>query len=289
MGTLPAPPIVRAAQSSSILRAALAYAELGLSVVSLWGKRPTVPWRDLQKRATCPTTIWYWHSTGLLHNVGLICGTASQHLVVLDLDSPESYAALTNTFPTLIDTYTVATGSGHGYHLYWYVTSLPRTLRVLGTPLGNLELRANGCQVVAPPSLHPVTRQPYVVARAAPIRTLPDLMALTKWIYALSGKSWAPRLSQRDFQAYSRRRITRSISPQLLSTLTTHFESRGFKQHGDWLNGPCICPDQHRHGDVHPSFGFNTCTGYGYCFVCGTFLIQEICAIVGVSSTTNDR
>lgn len=46
-------------------------------------------------------------------------------------------------------------------------------------------------------------------------------------------------------------------------------------QRGDWLNGACPFPERHKHGDRHPSFGFNTKTGYGFCHVCGTLLLKN--------------
>ena len=56
-------------------------------------------------------------------------------------------------------------------------------------------------------------------------------------------------------------------------------------QRGDWLNGPCPYAGQHKHGDRHPSFGFNTRTGYGFCHVCGSMLLKELYALLAMSFT----
>lgn len=50
----------------------------------------------------------------------------------------------------------------------------------------------------------------------------------------------------------------------------------GCKPRGDWLNGACPFPERHKHADRHPSFGFNTRTGYGFCHVCGTLLLKDL-------------
>src|SRR5437762_1883206 len=138
MKMLSLPPIARAAQSSSILHAALAYADIGISIVPLKGKRPRIYWKSFQYHAASERAIWSWYNSGLLSNLGLVCGAVSSNLVVLDLDSPQSYQVLQGTFPSLLKTYTVATGSGYGKHIYWRVTELPHTLRILSTSIGNL-------------------------------------------------------------------------------------------------------------------------------------------------------
>jgi Bifunctional DNA primase/polymerase, N-terminal len=283
MNPIGIPYIVQAAQSPSILRAALSYSELGLSVVPLHGKRPPIFWREFKHCAASPKMILEWHFDGLLENVGLVCGEVSRNLVVLDLDRPESYIALKNSFPALLNTYTVNTGSGKGKHLYWYVTQLPETLRVLNTPIGNLELRAQACLVVGPPSVHPDTHQPYNVHRALPIQTVPELAELVDWI-----ESFTPRQPMRSSCRKARWPNTKQrnqkvpLNPCVLNTLAGVFAKRGFKRRDEWLNGPCICPQNHRQSDIHPSFGFNMATGYGYCFVCGMFLAKDICKILGI-------
>jgi hypothetical protein len=56
----------------------------------------------------------------------------------------------------------------------------------------------------------------------------------------------------------------------------------GYVQQGDWLSGPCLHPAQHQHDDVHHSFGFNTCSGYGNCFRCGSMLLKDICTELAI-------
>jgi hypothetical protein len=276
MNILQPVPMLRATQADNVLQAAFQYAALGLSVLPLHGKRPTIPWRHWQQVAASPAVIASWARVGLLENVGIVCGQASSNLVVLDLDDLRGYDALRHTFPDLSNTFTVATGSGKGKHLYFFSQQLPPTTRVLGGSLGNIELRAQGCQVVVPPSRHPQTYQLYRVERPLPIQIVPNLEQLAAWISALTPK---PRLYHSSPQRLSQ---PSRLNPRVLEILIHRFLTLGFKQRGLWLNGPCPCARRHQHGDSHPSFGFNVQTGYGYCFVCGTLLAKDLCAYFGL-------
>jgi len=177
------PNIVHAAQSPNVFAAALAYADLRISVLPCIGKKTASTWKTRQQYRANASVIQYWHETGWLQNVALVCGRISGNLVVMDLDSLSAIAAYTSEFPALMDTYTVASGSGLGAHLYYYADALPMTTRVIGhKTLSNVELRADGCYVIAPPSIHPITYAPYVVSNPAPILRVPHLREVSAWI-----------------------------------------------------------------------------------------------------------
>ncbi|MCL4876198.1 MAG: bifunctional DNA primase/polymerase [Anaerolineae bacterium] len=147
------PAIVLAAQAKTISEAAHAYRELGFSVLPLQGKRPVCPdWKQYQQHAADLPTINTWHHAKLLENVGLVCGAVSDNLVVLDLDGAAGYPAFAATFPHLAESYTVATGGGVGKHIYWKVDTLPPPIKAMNTPIGHLEICAEGRQIVAPPA-----------------------------------------------------------------------------------------------------------------------------------------
>jgi predicted transcriptional regulator len=275
-------PIVRAAQAKNNLTAALLYTEIGLSVLPLRGKIPSLKaWSQYQIEPATFDEIHSWHRAGLLENVGIVCGAVSNNLVVLDVDGPAGYPAFAAMFPHLAETFTVATGGGVGQHVYLFADELPDTVRAMNTPLGHLELRANGCQIVAPPSVHPDTGQPYKIEKALDILRVPDLADLVTWIEAFKPQQptqpteWRPpaHLPVGD----------NNLNPRVVQALAQHFHSLGFKQYGGWLHGPCIYPEHHKHGDRHPSFGFHTTSGFGHCFVCGTLLAKDICAQVGIN------
>jgi len=275
------PPMVQAAQEQKAVSAALAYAALGLSIIPLDGKRPALTsWTEYQQTAASPETIRAWSSAGLLKNIGIVCGRVSGNLVVLDLDGAAGYPAFAATFPALAQTYTVASGGGVGKHVYFYADTLPSSIKAMGTPIGNLELCGEGRQVVAPPSIHPTTGQSYRVERPLDIQRVPDLADLAVWIEAFK-----PRLSAREWQPPTRMNFPAGdapLNPRVIDAIARDLTGQGFKQHGDWLHGSCIHPERHKNGDRNPSFGFNTQTGYGHCYVCGTMLAKEVCETLSI-------
>ena len=271
--------IVQAAQSKSVYKAALAYQEIGFSVLPLKGKRPAIrSWADRQHHAATALNIEVWHQAHHLQNVGIVCGEVSQNLVVLDLDGAAGYPAFAAQFPGLAETYTVATGGGTGKHVYWRVDELPETVKAMGTPIGHLELCANGRQVVAPPSIHPDTQRQYVVEKSFDILQVPDLNDLVTWI-----ESFKPKVIDQSFRpAHHNPNGDVVINPNVIRAIESHFISQGFKQLRDWLHGPCIYPHRHKNGDKNPSFGFNLTSGYAYCYVCGTILAKDVCEVLGI-------
>ena len=272
-------PISQVAQSLTVEEAALAYARLGFSVLPLKGKRPSLAaWRRYQTQAASTSLIHIWIRDQLFQNVGLVCGAVSGNLVVLDVDGLAGYERLCATFPSLTETYTVATGSGEGYHVYWRVDGLPASIRVMNTDVGHLELRVNGCQIVAPPSVHPLTQRPYIVAKEREIRRVANLTNLVQWL--MSFKSRVARNPDRPLKVSSG--TPGSLNPHLIQALIQHFMQQHFRCYGTWLHGSCIYPHRHKHQDLHPSFGFHTISGYGHCFVCGTILAKDICRTIGL-------
>ena len=159
------------------LRQARAYLAAGLSVIPIahGTKEPAIQrlprvydaesgksrpsWRMFQDRLPSDQELNDWFD-GPEQGIGIICGSVSGGLVVLDLESPELYErwrtfALTLLDADLLDSLPVV-ASGKGRHVY---------LR-MAEPLGNRKLamaervvlaetRGQGGYIVAPPSLHP--------------------------------------------------------------------------------------------------------------------------------------
>src|SRR5690606_35017841 len=151
---------------------------------------------------------------------------------------------------SLAKTYTVASGGGVGKHVYFYVGSLPPSVKAMGTPIGNLELCGEGRQVVAPPSTHPTTGHLYTVERALGILRVPDLADLASWI-----ESFKPRQPVRAWQPPTRINFLTgeaTINPRVLDAIAHDLLRHGFKPHGDWLHGSCIHPERHKNGDRNP-------------------------------------
>jgi hypothetical protein len=169
-----------------------------------------VRWQQYQTRRPAEKEINMWHEAGLLTGVGVICGTVSRNLVVIDLDGDDAILAWGERWndSDLLNTWIVASGSGHGWHIYLYALQLPPTTRAIGTEIGNVEIRANGCYVVAPPSIHP-TGQPYRVLHRAPVRTVAHLDPVVQWVKSLikskhGGTMPAPSGKVRHTSAYGR-------------------------------------------------------------------------------------
>lgn len=180
------PAILQAAEAANLFEAALYYAALGFSVLPLRGKKPALlNWHERQERRADTALIERWDRAGLLDNIGIVCGQVSGNLAVVDLDGDDAIIAFYSQFPDLLNTYTVATGSGHGAHLYFRCDELPPTTRAMNTPYGNVELRTNGCYVVAPPSLHPDTGKMYVVSNASDLLHIHSLYHVGAWACGL--------------------------------------------------------------------------------------------------------
>jgi len=280
LNTLITSAVHEAAAQPTALEAALAYRQAGLSVIPLKGKRPALPaWKRYQQEHPTEAEIKTWHEAGLLDNVGVVCGAVSGNLVVIDFDGLGAYGAFAALFPSLAESYTVRTGGGEGRHLYLYVDKLPATTKAMDTPLGNVELRAGGSQVVAPPSVHPVTGKAYTVERPLAIRRVPDLDDVVAWIERFQADTpkhtaWRPPRHLPGTESV--------INPALIQAIADRLRERRHRQRGEWINCACVYPDRHKHGDRHFSFGFNTRSGFGFCYVCGTLLARDICQILGI-------
>ena len=183
--------ISQAASSPSAFKAALMYVEFGISVLPVDGKKPALVrkhrddeirfnWTEFQTKVPPFSYIHNWMEKGFMKGVGVICGKVSGNLVVIDLDGLEAVKTFEAAFPELLDTYTVLSGSGKGKHIYFYVDELPPTTRTKG-----YELRADGCYVVAPPSLHPDTNKPYQIEKDIPIKRVPTLLQIVEWIKSM--------------------------------------------------------------------------------------------------------
>lgn len=174
--------------------AASAWYQVGMSVIPLEGKKPAVyaigsngakrmNWRNHMKRRVGEETIKKWYKLGMLENIGIVCGRISDNLVVIDLDGEDAVQRFESRWGVILDTYTVRTGSGKGKHLYYYVNDLPPSRRHDG-----VEIRADGCYVVAPPSIHPDTGNAYSVIKNLPIMQLRTMHPVVEWLDRRAGR-----------------------------------------------------------------------------------------------------
>lgn len=184
--------IQQATLADTVLGAALAYESCGLSVIPVNGKQAAVPWIRYQQQRATASMIHNWDYRGLWTGVAIICGKVSGNLVVIDLDGDDACAEFAAAFPERMNTLTVKTGSGHGLHLYYFVDKWTPTTRTTG-----FEVRSNGCYVVAPPSVHPVSLAWYKPVTHIEPRRVRDLGDVLAWIIAkIQTKSAAVRMEE---------------------------------------------------------------------------------------------
>jgi hypothetical protein len=127
-------------------------------------------------------------------------------LVVIDVDPRHggdlALARLEREHGRLPATPEVATGGG-GRHIYFRgPRELPsRDLRHDG--IHGLEIKATGCQVVAPPSIHPESGRLYVWHPAHPLITS-EIARLPDWLIGQTGRERSSRVA-RDFSDLTER------------------------------------------------------------------------------------
>lgn len=265
--------------SNNYTEKALEMVAHGYTVIPLNGKRPvTKDWQNL--RRVTSQMVLDWERQGLWRNIGLVTGAASNNIVVLDFDGLAGYELFKTAFPELVNTLTVATGSGKGMHVYYKVELLPNSGAVMDILLDdgelvNIELKSDGKQVVIPPSLHPDTGKAYVKHISAPIMALPDLTKVWNWAQSLKPREWQP---PKQYSAGDG-----VLNRKLIDAIAAHFRAQPHQIHGDWVN--CSCPNAaaHKNGDKHYSFGFNERDGGANCYACGGMSLKSICEHIGLN------
>lgn len=176
--------------TNASLNAALTYADRNWRVVPIPQGQKYPRFDEWQNVATTDEdliTIWWerWPDDG----VGIACGIESG-LFVIDVDVADgkvgarTLADLEAQFGELPETYTVRTPTG-GLHLY-FLQDPARPIR--NGKLGlHVDIRGEGGQVLAPPSIHPDTGTPYVVENDTSPVVPPE------WVFAiLLGSQEAP-------------------------------------------------------------------------------------------------
>jgi len=147
---------------------------LGFSVIpiTLDSKKPAIEWKEYQQRKPTEEELKRWFLENN-YNIGIVTGAISG-IVVVDLDSKEAIAfAVKNKFPR---TPTVKTG--RGLHLYFKYRSNTRNFQKR-PDLKDIDLRADGGYVIAPPSIHPETKERYkwkISPKEADYAELPEII-----------------------------------------------------------------------------------------------------------------
>ena len=140
-----------------LLDFAVRYLECGWPVIPAVGKRPAVGWSTYQHRLPSVGQLQRWFSCqDEPYNLAVVTGHYAK-LVVVDCDRDEDTLWWQKHFqPTPL---VVTTGAG-GKHFYYFHPGgeIRSRIRLFGR---RIDLRADGGVVIAPPSAHIETGQPY--------------------------------------------------------------------------------------------------------------------------------
>lgn len=169
--------------------------------------------------------------------------------------------------------------SGRGVHGYWLLATPTQDMRQAKSVLHGLAAVLRGDVMSPAQSMRLVgTRSTKVQAGGALCRLLefhPERR------YSLGDFAQYATLPRKTC-SHSPRQTTGKLNPRVVDALAELFLAHGYKSRGTWLNGPCVYPEHHQHGDARPSFGYNTATGYACCHVCGTLLTKDLCGAMGI-------
>jgi hypothetical protein len=207
--------------------------------------------------------------------------------VFADVDdpSPATLKRLQTTSPSP----SCITFTGGGYHAYWWLHdpltdfALARqVLRALALKLGGDRL-SPAQSLRLPGSYNTKPERGHVLCEMVVLRdvrySLADFGALSS--HLAPQQTAYPRATPVNGHS----RPDNTLNPALIAAVADILLEHGYRRSGDWVSGPCLFPQQHRHADHHASFGFNARTGYGHCFRCGSMLLKKICEVLGIQPT----
>lgn len=174
--------------------------------------------------------------------------------------------------------------SGGGYHAYWWLDEPLTDLEVARRWLQALAKRTDGDPLSPAQSLRLPTTMNNKLGRGG---KRCEILSLSEVRYALTDfpalQPVHSKVRTRNANRSSNPKFSRTTYLTLMESVAQVLRARGYRRSGDWLNGRCPFPERHQHGDLHPSFGFNLCSGYGHCHVCGTLRLKDLCPALGIA------
>jgi hypothetical protein len=186
--------------TANMLEAATDLYKQGLSIIPVapGDKKPALEtWTDYMKTRADMSEVESWFGNGHEHNLGVIHGEVSGNYIVIDVDKDSGvFNEIRNAFPQLFTGRYVITGSRQGYHVPLKLGALPdlgwnakenrpRGNKTWKTKTGSVNIRAQYCQSLAPPSMHKSGYE-YAFIQEGPISWVPDLDDLMEWLNKLA-------------------------------------------------------------------------------------------------------
>jgi hypothetical protein len=189
-----------------MLNAALGYHNEGLTVIPIKTreKAPALrEWEVYQTRQSTEVEIREWWRACPAYNVGIVHGdNGKTKYIAIDIDHDlGALDLLRAVYPALFTGRLEQSGSGAGYHLPLFVDTLPdlgwdraknrpRGNRTWHTKHGDVNIRAQWCQTLAPPSVHP-SGGLYRFIQTEEITNTPNIDAVIAYLNELDPKARA--------------------------------------------------------------------------------------------------
>jgi len=242
-----------------VLSVALSWLNLGIAAIPIrpGSKKPAARWQQYQKRLPSEHQLRLWFDNGRNFNLALVTGW--QDLTVVDFDSMDAYklwmswAKQTDGIANVVAQHSYMVSTSRGVHVYVMAEEAPRGSIVRG----QIDIKAGGGYVLAPPSIHPSGAQYEVLRPTGPIVQVADLQEL--FPFALHTEYKRPkleRLSVHDCDDPHEAAMQPCSGPDFridaiksrirIETLLARY---GVAGRGRWL--VCRCPF---HDDHEPSF-----------------------------------
>ena len=143
--------------NNKVYEAAKEYRRKGLAPIPLKyeSKVPLIDWKPLQYRLPTEDELDEWFNNGQPSNIGIVCGSISENLVVLDFDNlgqqwEDLLDRVEQRYGKRIYDLTPVVGTDKGFHVYLQ-TKAPASSH----KLDGIDIKGEGGYVVAPPSVHP--------------------------------------------------------------------------------------------------------------------------------------
>lgn len=177
--------------------------------------------------------------------------------------------------------------SGHGAHLYWLLGQPTTDMQTVNAIHRGLARVLKGDYLTAATALRLPGSTNTKYARVVPCEVIQSDWSCRYELKDFAIYRWLPetRKNRKDGTRECSHQDTTLCDRRLIQVVANRLIGQGFKWRDTWLNGPCPNVHQHKHADLRPSFGFNTATGYGYCFVCGSMLLKNLCRVFNIGES----
>ena len=205
---------------------------------------------------------------------------------IADIDEPlDTVLPRVRTFPIPPS---CIVSSGHGVHAYWLLDQPTTDMQAVNAIHRGLAQTLKGDYLTAATALRLPGSLNTKRDTTAPCEILESDCSrrYTLTNFALYQQTHAIQKASRQHSATPSEGKSSNpftLNSHLIQAVADVLLSQGFKWRATWLNGPCPHAHLHKHADRRPSFGFNTVTGYGYCFVCGSMLLKDLCCEISVN------